>query len=287
MVLRKCANRRHANQYGLVLAAVGIESAIVNEGRQAILFVNDRDSIRANQELMAYDAENRTKKRRVLKTALPRLEVALFYWVVLLFFFAAASNNALSLHWLENGSARAEAIINGEWWRVITALFLHVSVAHLLANLVFGAVFLLLLVQITGAGVAALSVIVSGAVGNTINALWHSTAHSSIGASTAIFASLGILVLLGLKYRGDGQPSFSLRYWAPLFGGLTLLVILGFGGDNTDISAHVFGFFAGIAAGWVLAKWNIDWLSRQPLQWKCGGVASAIVVIAWFTALFA
>ena len=286
VALRQCANRHHVDQYALVLAAAGINSTVMPDGKRVTLFVADLDAMKANEELMAYDSENPTKrpKRRMLRTAVPRPEVALLYWAVLLFFFAVAGNNALSLNWNEVGAAKAGAIVDGEWWRVVTALFLHVSVAHLLANLAFGAVFLLLLVQITGAGVAWLSMIVGGAIGNTVNALVHSPDHASIGTSTAIFASLGLLVVLGQANRVDERPSFSLRYWAPLIGGLTLLVILGFGGGNTDITAHVFGFLAGIFVGWILARLNSDWLADRNLQWKCGSIATAIVTIAWLAA---
>ena len=285
VAVRRCSKRRHAEQYALVLSAMGMGSSIVPEGKLVTVYVADGDAIRANEELMAYDKENRAKRptRKRLRTALPRFELALAYWAILLFFFAAARNNALSLDWLGVGAAQSGLMLNGEWWRAITALCLHVDTAHLLANLVFGAVFLVLLAQITGAGIAWLSMVVVGAVGNALNAILHSATHTSIGASTAIFSALGLLVALGQTSRLD-RPSLSTRYWAPMVGGLTLLVLLGFSGEKTDISAHVLGFVSGIAAGWLLARWNRDWPADRDLQWKCGGIAGAIVVTAWVAA---
>ncbi len=285
VAVRRCTKRRDAEQYALVLSAMGIASSIVLEGRFAFLYVADRNSMKANEELMAYDNENRTKRpiRRRLRSALPRFEVVLAYWAILLFFFAAARNKALSISWLEAGAAQSGSMLDGEWWRAITALCLHADPAHLLANLAFGAVFLLLLAQVTGVGLAWLSMIVAGAAGNALNAVVHSAAHTSIGASTAIFSALGLLVALGQTNRPDRRSSF-LRYWAPLVGGLTLLVLLGFGGENTDILAHVLGFFTGITAGLLLAIWKHDWRADRDLQWKCGGAAAAIVAIAWIAA---
>ncbi len=285
VAVRRCFRRRDAEQYALVLSAMGMTSSIVQEGRSAMLYVAAGDAIRANEELMAYDNENRARRpiRRRLKSALPRFEVALAYWAILLFFFAAARNNVLSINWFEAGAAQAGSMLAGEWWRAVTALCLHADPAHLLANLAFGAVFLLLLAQITGVGLAWLSMIVAGTAGNVLNALLQPATHTSIGASTAIFSALGLLVAMGQTSRPDRRSTF-LRYWAPLVGGLTLLVLLGFGGENTDILAHVLGFFTGLAGGLLLARWDRDWPADRALQWRCGGIAVAIVAIAWIAA---
>ena len=93
------------------------------------------------------------------------------YWVVLLFFFAAGRHEAFSFDWIGEGAVQSGLMLKGEWWRAVTALCLHESGAHLLGNLVFGTVFLMLLSQVTGAGVAALAMITAGAAGNVLSAL--------------------------------------------------------------------------------------------------------------------
>lgn len=284
-MVRRCAKRRQAEQYALVLAAMGIRSTIVMEGKLNSLYVADEDAAQANDELMAYDRENRQRplQRDRLRTALPPIELALVYCAILLFFFAAERRDAFSLDWIGEGSAQAGLMLRGEWWRAVTALCLHVSAVHLLGNLIFGSVFLLLLAQVTGAGVAGLSMVTAGAVGNALNAFVHSPSHTSIGASTAIFAGLGLLAALRQVWRPD-RSYFSLRNWAPLAGGVTLLLFLGFSGENTDILGHVMGFGSGIGAGWVLARWDRDWSADRGLQWKCAGVAGAVVTTAWVVA---
>ena len=288
VAVRRCAKRRQAEQYALVLTAMGVWSLIAPEGKFMTLCVAHEDAVRANNELTAYDSENREHppESERLRPALPRLEVAMVYWAVLLFFFAAARHELFSLNWVGEGAAQARLMLNGEWWRAVTALCLHVSAAHLLGNLVFGTVILLLLAQVTGAGVAGLSLVAAGAAGNVLNALVQSPTHTSIGASTAIFAGLGLLAALRQVRRRDRVIS-ALRRWAPLAGGLALLVFLGLSGENTDILAHVLGFGSGIAAGWVLARWNRDWSTDRHLQWKCAGTAGAIVATAWVAAVFA
>ena len=286
--VRRCSNRRQAEQYALVLAAMGIQSLLAPDGKFTTLYVAHEDAIRANDELAAYDNEDRQRppERGLLRPALPRVEVAMVYWVVLLFFFAAGRRNAFSFDWLGEGAAQAGLMLKGEWWRAVTALCLHESSAHLLGNLVFGTVFLMLLSQVTGAGVAALAMIAAGAAGNVLSALARAPEYTSIGASTAIFAGIGLLAALRLARRQHFEFS-ALRNWTPVAGGLALLAFLGFSGENTDILAHVLGFASGIAAGLLLARWDRDWTVDRGLQWTCAGIAGAVVVFAWVAAAIA
>ena len=157
---------------------------------------------------------------------------------------------------------------------------------HLLGNLVFGTVFLMLLSQVTGAGVAALAMIATGTAGNVLSALVRSPEHTSIGASTAIFAGIGLLAALRQMRRQDHALT-ALRNWVPVAGGLALLAFLGFSGENTDVLAHVLGFGSGIAAGLLLARWDRDWTLDRGLQWTCAGIAGAVVVSAWIAAALA
>jgi rhomboid protease GluP len=286
--VRRCDNSRQAEQYALVLAAMGVPSSLEREGNFTNLCVAHKDVAKANHELTAYDSENhkRLSETKLLHPPLPRLEIAIAYWAVLLFFFAAASNNAFSFDWVGEGAAQAGTMIRGEWWRTVTALSLHVSTTHLLGNLVFGTAFLLLLTQVTGAGVAYLAMVAGGAAGNAINALVQLPTHTSIGASTAIFAGLGLLATLQ-QIRRASHSFFTLRDGAPLVGGIALLAFLGFSGENTDILAHILGFGSGIATGWVLTRWNHDWPANRSLQWKCASTAGVIMAGAWFAAIFA
>jgi rhomboid protease GluP len=286
--VRRCPNRRQAEQYVLVLTAMGIQSLIAPERKFTTLYVAREDAARANDELAAYDNENRQRplERDWLRPALPRAEVAMVYWTVLLFFFAAARHEAFSFDWLGAGAAQTGLMLKGEWWRAVTALCLHENGAHLLGNLVFGTVFLMLLSQVTGAGVAALAMITAGAAGNVLSALVRAPEHTSIGASTAIFAGVGLLAALRQVRRQHFTIS-ALRNWTPVAGGLALLAFLGLSGENTDVLAHVLGFGSGIAAGLLLARWDRDWTVDRGLQRMCAVTAGVVVVFAWFAAALA
>jgi hypothetical protein len=146
-------------------------------------------------------------------------------------------HRAFGLDWWEAGMSRAGLIRDGEWWRTLTALSLHADPLHLVGNLVFGLVFGFLTGQLLGWGLAWSGMLLAGALGNALNALIHSPSHASIGASTAVFATLGILAAYSWKQRRH-----LVNRWLPFGGGVALLAFLGMGGGRTDIFAHVTGF---------------------------------------------
>ncbi|MEM8646223.1 MAG: rhomboid family intramembrane serine protease [Pseudomonadota bacterium] len=289
-LVRRCANLGDAEQYMLVLVAMGIESFVRQDGEGFALFVETSDHDRAASELLAYDVENRNVKDKLAprRLAVPRSEAAMIYWAVLLFFFAAVRNHAFSIDWLKSGAAQAGLIMDGEWWRAVTALTLHASSAHLLGNLVFGTVFFFLLAQLVGSGVAWAAMVAAGTVGNLANAYLHADTHTSIGASTALFAGIGLLAALRQSEVEEGRRTFrSLRRWAPLAGGFMLLAFLGFSGERTDIMAHVLGFFMGLGGGWLLARFDRNWADDVMLQLKCVGFVAGLLLVAWLIAIWA
>ena len=287
VVVRRCREPNEAELYALVLRARGIDCEVIAEGDEFHLFVQPGRLREADAELKAYEAENasaRTEETsQEVRYRVP-VEIVLAYWALILFFFGAQRQNFLSIDWLEIGSAQARLIRTGEVWRSITALFLHVSGAHLLSNLVFGSVFLLLLTQILGWGITALCLVVAGAGGNLLNALVQPSFHDSIGASTALFGAIGLLAALRQNWRARGSSS-ALRFWVPVAGGLMLLVMLGVSGERTDILAHAFGFLAGLCLGVLLFLLNGTNPERMKAQGPAALAACALIGVAWLAAL--
>ncbi len=141
---------------------------------------------------------------------------------------------------------------NGEWWRAFTALFLHADLPHLVGNLVGGTIFAALVSKSLGPLRAWTMILLCGASGNFLTS-WINYPNSflSIGASTAVFAALGILSGLGVSetIRDRARLPWA-RITAPILAGVVLLSWLGSGnGTNTDVMGHVFGFGSGLVAG--------------------------------------
>jgi membrane associated rhomboid family serine protease len=273
-----------AQQRALVLAAVGIDCRLVTSDRSVGLYVSSAEAEEARQQLGCYDTENPRAVQPRFRPIAQGINPALAYCAVLLFFFGADRRRALSIDWLAVGAAHAGLILDGEWWRTITALSLHTDPLHLMSNLAAGVVFGIFVAQLLGSGLAWLAILLAGALGNALNALVQSPEHTAIGASTGIFGALGILS--GYMGRSRVVPwRGGLRRWAPLAGGIMLLVFLGFGGERTDIGAHVAGFAMGGVIGFVLAPAAAR-LARHPrAQWVAGALACGLFSLAWLLAL--
>ncbi len=285
-LIRVRSTRRDADQLALVLVAVGMPALVGPAEGGFGVYVEEEFARRARAELAAYDAENSgppgPKPKQEEK---PRFEAAMLYWAVLFFFFAAQRNGAFSVDWFRAGAAQAGLMGQGEWWRAVTALTLHLSSTHLLGNLVFGTFFSLQLARITGSGLAWLAMLLAGIAGNAINAAVQSANHTSIGASTALFAGIGLLAALRQYEKTGNTMAKTMRAWAPLAGGIMLLAFLGFSGERTDIFAHIFGFLAGLAGGWWLGRQNRNWRESDRFQLQCAGAAVWLVIIGWALAI--
>lgn len=175
-----------------------------------------------------------------------------------------------------------------QWWRAVTALTLHGDVAHLMGNIVAGVCFGLLVNQSFRPGLGWMLVLAAGAAGNAANALFQ-TEHASLGASTAVFGALGLLVgnamLYGLRTRGFGAMR---RKLLPLVAGVVVLLFLGMGqpGDNTDVMAHIFGFVVGIPLG-LAGAWVRRWEWPGAVDGWLAFSVPAVVALCWGFALAA
>jgi membrane associated rhomboid family serine protease len=177
--------------------------------------------------------------------------------------------------------ASAERILAGELWRTVTALTLHVDLAHLFANVAACALFVTAVGRALGPGLGGLVVLLSGAFGNLLNALAYGSHHTSVGASTAIFGAVGTLAgLQAIRRRVRGFRGS--RVLAPIAAGLALLAMLGTG-ERADLWAHLFGFLAGGLLGLPLGA--LRRAPARPLQWLLVAVTVAIVASSWWIAL--
>jgi membrane associated rhomboid family serine protease len=178
--------------------------------------------------------------------------------------------------------ASAGAILSGDFFRAATALTLHGDFIHLAGNIFGIAVFASAVCNLTGAGVGWLMILTAGIFGNLANAWLVPPGHVSVGASTAVFGAVGILAAIQF-YRKRRAGDSRLRAWLPFAGGLALLAFLG-SGEHADITAHLFGFVIGTAAGWVYVT-----RTRRPpdpkTQRRLLVLSGAIMAVSWLAAL--
>jgi membrane associated rhomboid family serine protease len=135
-----------------------------------------------------------------------------------------------------------------------------------------------------GSGLAWFSILVAGAFGNLLAALIRPIGHTSIGASTAVFAALGLLAGRGWADRRRLQTSSFVRY-APIIGAVVLLSYLGTAGERTDVLAHVTGFVSGLFVGAAGGRRIAVLGSSGGHQLALGIGTVVILVLAWLVAL--
>jgi membrane associated rhomboid family serine protease len=282
----RTSDRRQCQEHALVLDAAGIRHRIAREAAEFTIVVAPEDAERALEELRTYARENRGAPPR--QATLPHrpggLDGVMYYVTLLLLVAVLADQRFGGLNWLAAGKTNAGLIRQGEWWRTVTALTLHADLSHLLANAVVGGLFGLFASQLLGSGLAWLSILIGGAAGNAINACVRPAEHTSIGASTAVFAALGIVAAYAWTRRRQLQASPLMR-WAPLISAAVLLGYLGAGGARTDVAAHVFGFFAGLMLGALYGRLGDLAQFAPATQRRLGITALAVLVLAWTLAL--
>lgn len=185
--------------------------------------------------------------------------------------------------WIELGNAQAAQILEGQWWRLVTALTLHADDLHMFSNLAIGGLFIIFLCRELGSGLAWSLLLGSGILGNLANAFVQSPTHRSVGASTAVFGAVGILASLSLlRYRRQLKR----RWLLPVAAALALLALLGTEGKQTDLGAHLFGFLFGLILG-LMAEYLI--IKKGPpgrlLNALLALLSIGTVIAAWWVAL--
>ena len=282
-----------------MLYAVGIASAIARDGREYLLLVDVDDTPAAGEHLHLYEQE------RLVRPSPPppspklhphALEGSIGYALVLFFVAFAVANGLWRLDAFNVGELNAGLVQQGQWWRVFTALTLHIDTLHLVSNTVFGMWFGYLASRLIGVGNAWLLVVLGAGFANWVEGYFGPPGHLSVGASTAVFSALGLLSGFSWRTRLAYPQRWALR-WAPLVAGIVLLSWTGTGGESidqpgsvgtgltVDVLAHALGFVVGLAAGAVAAlKAAGRVLDRVP-QWLAGLLALLPLALAWVRAL--
>ncbi len=186
------------------------------------------------------------------------------------------------LNLLRFGANNAMLVLGGQWWRIFTAMFVHIGILHLATNMwclwnlgllgepLLGAMGITSVYLLTGAAGNLLSVaasVLSELLNNTrLGWLVHWTGANmgevGAGASGAVFGIAGILIVLLSNRRladsRNGHPGIPqeelnrLRRSVILFAGINLLIGVGTIAVpivRIDNMAHLGGILSGLALG--------------------------------------
>ncbi len=285
----RCRRRALAEERAFVLTAVGIPSELAREDEDYVLQVASRDEREARAQLRQYEEEKQAARVPAAMVAPPVLHADAWvgcacYAAVLIAIAYAVGSGLFRLDAFDRGDLDAAQVRHGEWWRAWTALTLHLDAAHLAANLAAGAWFGYLAGRLLGAGVAWALVVNGAAAANLLEGWLAPAGHRSAGASTAVFAALGLLAAYSWQERRRLPQHWALRL-SPLVAGVVLLGWLGTAGEHTDVFAHLAGFVAGGLLGVLAALTRVRAALERTPQWLAGGLALGAVALAWQWAL--
>jgi membrane associated rhomboid family serine protease len=266
-------------EWALVLASIGVSSRIESGASGFHLLVADHDYSRAQETLRAFEQENRAEPERpLIEHGASWLGVLIAVALVVFFLLTGDRSGA---RWFSVGSADAERLLGGQWWRALTALTLHADFAHVLSNAFATLILVGALARALGPGVTSALLLAAGAFGNYATALAHRSHHDSIGASTAVFAAVGALATLSFFSRKRSRLPWR-RPWLALAAALALLGLLGTA-KGTDVLAHGFGLVFGALFCVPIALLPI--LRNRIAQAVLSLVSLGVIVAAWELAL--
>jgi rhomboid protease GluP len=141
---------------------------------------------------------------------------------------------------------------SGEWFRLITPIFIHAGFLHLLLNSyalwvvgsqvekLYGSARFLLIYLLSGVG---------GVIGSYFGHIFVPKPFDapSVGASGAIFGLFGVLAVFGIWYRREMPPAIRRAMTAGVLPVIAVNLFIGFSIPFIDNSAHIGGLLTGAA----------------------------------------
>ena len=190
----------------------------------------------------------RTARRRAGSLAAPATMtlVAINIAVYLITVFQGAGVGRPGGSFFENGALVGLLVSDGEWWRLVTAMFLHASVLHIAFNM-FALYWLGSVVEeAIGTRRFLLVYFASGLAGSAGALVFSSPVAVTVGASGAIFGIMGALLVL--EYMTTGS------FAGQAMGLIVINMVITFTIPNISVGGHLGGLIGGIAATYVLMR---------------------------------
>src|SRR5438105_3904507 len=242
---------------------------------------------------------------RFLRAVISRPATFTFVFIVanvFLYFLMWLSGGATGEVLLAYGAKVNYLIDQGQWWRFVAPIFLHVHLPglgplHLLANMyglfmlgpyvekLYGSAKFVVFWVLTGiAGVVASYLTVRPNM--PANAFGHFLFKSqdvpSAGASGALFGLVGVLFVFGIKFRHELPEGFKRAFGTGMLPTILINLFIGFSIPMIDNSAHLGGFLAGCVLALFVGY-------RRPAEggavafiWRVLQIAALVLVVISF-----
>ena len=138
---------------------------------------------------------------------------------------------------------------NGEWWRLIAGMFIHIGLTHIVMNMVTLYFVGMQIENLFGHFKFLLIYFIAGIFGNLVSLVFGNPLSLSGGASGAIFGLFGVWLMLGESFHANPYIHVMARQ-------LGLFVVLALASSllesGIDIYAHIGGILAGFLSGYLV-----------------------------------
>ena len=172
-------------------------------------------------------------------------------------------------------------VLEGQWWRLISAAFIHVGLLHIALNMyvfwgagtlaerLYGNVAYLVLYLVAALG------------GSLVSTLW-SPLTVSAGASGAIFGVYGAILAFARRAGGQLPPSVVAGLQKGVTGFIVYNLAFGLTVPNISNSAHLGGLATGFVAGWLLARdLAAPGRAEATRYLRLAGLVPVLAALAW------
>ncbi|MCI8512466.1 MAG: rhomboid family intramembrane serine protease [Lachnospiraceae bacterium] len=175
---------------------------------------------------------------------------------VLYFLYLEAAGSSEDAYFMfQQGAVMAAAVLEGrEYYRLLTAMFMHFGIRHLMNNMIVLFALGDNLERALGHARYLLFYLACGIGANWFSALLMRSDRLivSAGASGAIFGVVGGLLSAVLMNKGQLEELRARQ----LIKMIVLSLFMGMANQGIDHAAHVSGLFFGIVLGAVLYRWS-------------------------------
>jgi membrane associated rhomboid family serine protease len=245
---------------------------LVHAGQALLLSVKDADGTgRAACEPFVGALRARTPWT-IVTPALVALHVAIF--AGLLAGPGSPGHPATLIEW---GGSFGPRTTNGEWWRLLTAMFVHTGMLHLAVNLAALAQIGLLLERLVGPFAFACVYLAAGLIAGLVDIGVNPLAVTA-GASGAILGLYGLLLASVVwSVRRRSPVSVPRPAWLRLAPAAILFVLYNLMNDSLHLGAELAAVAVGLSAGLVLARGIGD--HTPPVRRVAVAMATTLVIV--------
>src|SRR5690625_3050698 len=200
-----------------------------------------------------------------------RVTFLLIFINLIIFFMLELNGGSTDIDTLiKYGAKYNPAIISGEWWRIISSMFLHIGALHLFMNML--AIYYLgtAVERIYGSTRFVVIYFISGIIGSLTSFAFNT--HIAAGASGALFGLFGALLYFGVIHKQLFYQTMGKSVIFILLINLFFVFLV----PQIDMGAHVGGLIGGFIAAAIA---SLPYQKHSVTLHRMLGVISFLIII--------